>query len=581
MLRHPRLVQCLDAGVELGHPFLVLEFIPGGEVLAMRRRYPDGLPREVLLGIAADAADGLRALHAAGMCHRDVKPANLLIDADGRIRLADFGLIALDAGDQFANASAVGTPNYMAPEVLGGAGAGRQADIYGLGATLYHLVTGVPPHDADTIDALIHAVLHKPFPDPREAAAWLDEDVGAVIARMGEKLPGRRYASIDEVADDLERLSRRSQPINAMLAAGGEAPAPAWSAYIHHEGAPDRDLAEHLADLLPDELRPVEIRALPGALGAGHPLLAIYDAGTWSDAVIAWAVWISRQTPGAGLVVLVRRADADDLQRLREAVRCLAIPCDGLRLAEIGERVVGHLSTASEGPARPPGVPVQPAFADVALTRTVVLANRLDCADPQDVERYARACAGLASQLHGDRQVFARNLALAMSRYVRESADCDRENVRRLLARASRMLERSHRGLDLRWKRLEAVVVDDHPVGCLAIAAALRRHGVDCRTCNGAEAALAEVSRSVPHILISDVAMPERNGFQLMEDMRRMLAGSSCPVLFVTGVDGLAGFLAGSSRPDCDIMAKPARSGEILLRSLLLIGETHLGRTAG
>jgi DNA-binding response OmpR family regulator len=136
------------------------------------------------------------------------------------------------------------------------------------------------------------------------------------------------------------------------------------------------------------------------------------------------------------------------------------------------------------------------------------------------------------------------------------------------------MLERSHRGLDLRWKRLEAVVVDDHPVGCLAIAAALRRHGVDCRTCNGAEAALAEVSRSVPHILISDVAMPERNGFQLMEDMRRMLAGSSCPVLFVTGVDGLAGFLA-------DIMAKPARSGEILLRSLLLIGETHLGRTAG
>ncbi|MCS6969568.1 MAG: protein kinase, partial [Planctomycetes bacterium] len=84
LLRHPRLVHCHDVGIELGHPYIVLEYLPGGEVTVLRQRYPQGIPREILLHVALDAAEGLAALHAAGLCHRDVKPANLLFDHEGR-----------------------------------------------------------------------------------------------------------------------------------------------------------------------------------------------------------------------------------------------------------------------------------------------------------------------------------------------------------------------------------------------------------------------------------------------------------------------------------------------------------------
>lgn len=579
LLRHPRLVHCHDVGIELGHPYLVLEYLPGGEVTVLRRRYPQGIPREVLLTVALDAAEGLAALHAVGMCHRDVKPANLLFDAEGRIRLADFGLVASDSDEQLSGGTVVGTPDYMAPELFRGAGPSPQADLYSLGATLYHLACGHPPHDAEDLKELARQVVNEPFPDPCVRAPWLDRDVGDLIRRLGAKDGGERYTSARALIEDLERLLRHSQPLHGLQAARADI-APAWSAYVYHDGEADEDLFHELRRHLHQEMRPVEISALGTALQAGQPLLVVYDAWRWSEAVAAWTRWLAQQAPQATLVVLARQASEVQAQALRhDGLATVIVPHDD-RPAHIVERIVSAISTATEHRLAQPGVPPPPALVDIALTRVIVLGNRVDCGDRHDAERYARSCAALAAQLHGERQFYARALALAMMRCLQDARVDDRERLRRLLARAAHLLECTHRGSDLRWEHLDVLIVDDDAATTLSLTAMLQRHGARCRVAHDAEAALAEAARRLPQAVVSDIAMPERNGFEFVERLRALPEGRCCPVLFVTGFAGLADFLGQAPRAGCDVVGKPVRGGELWLRLLVLLGEARLPRCA-
>ncbi len=197
-LVHPHVVALYAAGEEQGHAFAAMELLPGslGHELSRRGR----LPWQEALIAARDACRGLDAGWARGIVHRDVKPSNLLRDDSGGVKVADFGLakdISRDL-DLTAAGMVLGTPLYVSPEQASGRRADFRADLYSLGATLFHLLTGRPPFAADTPLELI--VRHAVEPPPRLADEF-PPAVRALVARLLEKDPARRPESYKDVID--------------------------------------------------------------------------------------------------------------------------------------------------------------------------------------------------------------------------------------------------------------------------------------------------------------------------------------------------------------------------------------------
>jgi uncharacterized RDD family membrane protein YckC len=166
------------------------------------------------LSIVRSAALGLREAQRSGITHRDIKPSNLMIDGHGMLKVLDFGLAAGTpgaAGDgPVEQTSLAGTPLYMAPEQARGEHVDFHADIYALGATLFHLVAGRPPFEADTFEALMskHASAERPaLPRRGGTARTTIAAIDALCGRMMRAQPGERYASYDELIRAIELAS--------------------------------------------------------------------------------------------------------------------------------------------------------------------------------------------------------------------------------------------------------------------------------------------------------------------------------------------------------------------------------------
>ncbi len=169
-LSHPNVVRVYDFGHDPGgRPFIVMEYVEGGSLAEALARDGALSPARVV-AVARDCCAGLAYAHAAGLVHRDLKPQNLLLDLDGRVKLADFGIArTLDDGTSLTlTGSVLGTAGYLAPEQAGGSQVTAAADIYGLGVTLHQLATGTMP----VPDAA------QPLPDPLRSAVagCLDPD---------------------------------------------------------------------------------------------------------------------------------------------------------------------------------------------------------------------------------------------------------------------------------------------------------------------------------------------------------------------------------------------------------------------
>jgi HEAT repeat protein len=187
-------------------PHIVMEYVPGVSLQERLQRTGPLALREILR-VGVQTASGLAAAHALGMVHRDVKPANILLErGSGRVKLTDFGL-ARAAGDPSLTQSGVlvGTPEYMAPEQAGGEAADHRADLFSLGAVLYAMCTGRSPFRAGTTLAVLRRVCEDtPVPIRRlnpEIPGWLVRVVGRLLA----KDPADRFQSAEEVADLLGR----------------------------------------------------------------------------------------------------------------------------------------------------------------------------------------------------------------------------------------------------------------------------------------------------------------------------------------------------------------------------------------
>ncbi|MFF3404949.1 serine/threonine-protein kinase [Streptomyces sp. NPDC002742] len=175
LLNHPHVVGVLDFGSYENRLFLVMELVEG-DSLARVLAGAGTLPVERVARIAAQAAAGLAAAHQQGIVHRDIKPGNLLLDAEGSVKIGDFGIARfLDdpAGGLTATGQIVGTSLYLAPERALGKTAGPPSDMYSLGCVLYQLLTGRPPFQAGSPVAVLHHHLDTAPTPPRELGADL------------------------------------------------------------------------------------------------------------------------------------------------------------------------------------------------------------------------------------------------------------------------------------------------------------------------------------------------------------------------------------------------------------------------
>ncbi|MFC5746909.1 serine/threonine-protein kinase, partial [Actinomadura rugatobispora] len=142
-LAHRNIAVVHDVGEHDGLSYLVLEFLHGRDLKSLLRDHPGGLPIEDVLEYGAQAAEGLAAAHAAGIVHRDVKPANLMLSGDGTVKVCDFGIARLHgATTGLTGDASIGTLAYMAPEQIMGQPVDHRADLYALGATVFQLLTG-------------------------------------------------------------------------------------------------------------------------------------------------------------------------------------------------------------------------------------------------------------------------------------------------------------------------------------------------------------------------------------------------------------------------------------------------------
>jgi serine/threonine-protein kinase len=201
-LRHPGIVGVHSAGDAGGRPWIAFELVEGARAIDAVARELDA-PRRVAL--VRDAARALGHAHARGVVHRDVKPENLLVDREGRVRVADFGVALMGGQDRLTRTgAAVGTPSYMAPEQVAGerGDVGPWTDVWGLGVVLHEVLTGELPFPARSAGELVAAICSRDVPPPsrRGAPRGLDPIVAVALA----KAPGARYPDADALARDLD-----------------------------------------------------------------------------------------------------------------------------------------------------------------------------------------------------------------------------------------------------------------------------------------------------------------------------------------------------------------------------------------
>ncbi len=230
-LSHPNVVTVYDYGEDPSGPFIVMELVDGEDLATILRRSGTLPPRQVAR-IGAGVARALAAAHARGLIHRDVKPGNVLIGSDGRVKVVDFGIArALSEAQVTLPGTTLGSVHYFSPEQARGEPATAASDIYSLGIVLYEMETGSRPWEGDSAASVALARLTGPIPDPQAVRPSVPADLSAITRRALALDPADRWASAGVMADALEgTLAPGGGAAAAGVAAGAVAGATVVSA---------------------------------------------------------------------------------------------------------------------------------------------------------------------------------------------------------------------------------------------------------------------------------------------------------------------------------------------------------------
>ena len=214
-MSHGSIIRVLDVSDRPEGPYFVMPFMAGGS-LADKIKPGEPLPPETILPVARAVAEALHHAHTRGITHRDLKPSNILLDAEGKAHLADFGLLRTFFNDTIIDASQPqmeGTVPYMSPAVAAGKAEDTRCDIYAFGCLLYEMLTGQPPYQGPTVDAVLKQIQDGPPPPIRQ----LNPHAPAALAAIADHAMARelrdRYASMADVVAELERVAQGKAPI--------------------------------------------------------------------------------------------------------------------------------------------------------------------------------------------------------------------------------------------------------------------------------------------------------------------------------------------------------------------------------
>ena len=202
-LMHPNIVNVYDVGNERGIYYIVMELVDGITL----KKYIEKKSRLTVkeaVSIAIQVAMGLEAAHNNGIIHRDIKPQNIIISKDGKVKVTDFG-IAKAASSNTITSNVMGSVHYTSPEQARGGYSDAKSDIYSLGVTIFEMLTGRVPFNGDTTVAIAIKHIQEPLPSPKEFAPDIPISVEKIVLKCCQKSPDRRYQNADELITDLKK----------------------------------------------------------------------------------------------------------------------------------------------------------------------------------------------------------------------------------------------------------------------------------------------------------------------------------------------------------------------------------------
>ncbi len=204
-LTHPNIVTIYELGEVDGTPFIAMELLEGLDLVEAMSP-PGRLPLDEKLRIMVEVCRGLDYAHKRGVIHRDVKPANVRLLQSGSVKMVDFGIARLGESTLTQTGILLGTPSYLAPEVVSGGRVDHRADMWAVGVILYELLAGQRPFQAPTFVGLVYKIVHDPVPPLESLAPDLPKPLTDVVARTLEKDPARRYQDLAELATALQAV---------------------------------------------------------------------------------------------------------------------------------------------------------------------------------------------------------------------------------------------------------------------------------------------------------------------------------------------------------------------------------------
>jgi serine/threonine-protein kinase len=219
-LNHPNIVTIHDVGKSGDVVFMAMEYIEGVE---LRTLIGEGKPLRMAqaLSIAAQVAEGLAFAHQRGVVHRDVKPANIMVVANGPVKITDFGIARMrGSGDLTQTGMLLGSPKYMSPEQVIGKRADHRSDIFSLGVILYEMLCGVAPFNGENVTALMYQIVNFVPPPPSDVNAGVPPMLDLIVAKMLAKPLEERYQEAAEVARDLRECERQAATAGAPASPG-------------------------------------------------------------------------------------------------------------------------------------------------------------------------------------------------------------------------------------------------------------------------------------------------------------------------------------------------------------------------
>lgn len=213
---HPNIVAIYDFAVHDGNPFLAMELVDGIS-LAAALRQRGRFAVDAAVGIMLQVLDALECAHRIGVVHRDVKPANILLMADNRVKLTDFGIARVESTELTQYGTMIGTPSYMSPEQCRGEAVDARSDLFSAGTVFYEMLAGTRPFAGRTATEVTYRLLNEAPPDVASVAGDIPAVVAEVLRRALAKAPGDRFASAQAMAEALRFTSREMPPADGTV----------------------------------------------------------------------------------------------------------------------------------------------------------------------------------------------------------------------------------------------------------------------------------------------------------------------------------------------------------------------------